>query len=147
MADTEGRAAADSQNGTALHQASQIPGSGGFLPIFLPKEATQWSRGAISPCHSDQLESPIRVCYQLPKLVIRFDSRRCAGPLRGSLRLVLVALLVLILAEVLLRGGHCPVDLFIVLMMGVTLGEPRYFVDPLVGLLQVLLGVGLRLVR
>ena len=35
------RAAADSQNGTALHQASQIPGSGGFLPIFLPKEATQ----------------------------------------------------------------------------------------------------------
>jgi hypothetical protein len=33
------RAAADSQNGTALHQASQIPGSGGFLPIFLPKEA------------------------------------------------------------------------------------------------------------
>ncbi len=31
------RAAADSQNGTA--QTSQIPGSGGFLPIFLPKEA------------------------------------------------------------------------------------------------------------
>jgi len=69
------------------------------------------------------------------------------GPSAGSLRLVLVALLVLILAEVLLRGGHCPVDLFIVLMMDVTLGEPRYFVDPLVGLLQVLLGVGLRLVR
>ena len=33
------RAAADSQNGTALHQASQIPGSGDFLPIFPPKEA------------------------------------------------------------------------------------------------------------
>jgi hypothetical protein len=32
-------ASADSQNGTALHQASRIPGSGGFLPIFLPKEA------------------------------------------------------------------------------------------------------------
>jgi hypothetical protein len=69
------------------------------------------------------------------------------GPSAGSLRLVLVALLVLILAEVLLRGGHCPVDLFIVLMMDVTLGEPRYIVDPLAGLLQVLLGVGLRLVR
>ena len=65
------RAAADSQNGTALHQASQIPGSGGFLPIFLPKEATQRSRGAISPSHSGHLEWPIRVCYQLPKLVMR----------------------------------------------------------------------------
>ena len=30
-------------------------------------------------------------------------------------------------------------------MVGVALGEPRYFVDPLVGLLRVLLGVGLRL--
>ena len=28
-------------NGTALHQASHIPGSGGFLPIFLPEEAAQ----------------------------------------------------------------------------------------------------------
>jgi hypothetical protein len=33
------RGAADAQNGTALHQASQIPGGGGFLLIFLPKEA------------------------------------------------------------------------------------------------------------
>ena len=37
------RAAADSQNGIALQQASQIPGSGGFLPIFPPKEATRRS--------------------------------------------------------------------------------------------------------
>jgi hypothetical protein len=43
-------------NGTALHQASQIPGSGGFLPIFLPKEATHRSRGALSPGHSSKME-------------------------------------------------------------------------------------------
>jgi hypothetical protein len=30
-------------------------------------------------------------------------------------------------------------------MVGVALGEPRYFVDPLIGLLRVFLGVGLRL--
>jgi hypothetical protein len=65
------RTVADSQNGTALHQASQIPGGGDFLPIFLPKEATRRSRGAISPGNSDQLEWPIRVGYQLPKLVMR----------------------------------------------------------------------------
>jgi hypothetical protein len=65
------RAAAGPQNGTVLHQASQIPGGRGFLPIFLPKEATQRSRGAISPGHSNQLEWPIRVCYQLPKLIVR----------------------------------------------------------------------------
>ncbi len=34
-------AAADVQNGTALHQPSQIPGSGGLLSSFLPKEAVQ----------------------------------------------------------------------------------------------------------
>jgi hypothetical protein len=54
------RAAADSQNGTALHQASQIPGHGDFLPIFLPKEATQRSRGAFLlvkvPSWSDRSE-------------------------------------------------------------------------------------------
>jgi hypothetical protein len=65
------RAAAESQNGTMLHQASQIPGTGGFLPIFLPKEAAQRSREAIDPGHSGQLEWPIRVCYQLPKLIVR----------------------------------------------------------------------------
>ena len=42
-------------NGTALHQASHIPGSGGFLPIFLPEEATQRSRGALSPGHSSKM--------------------------------------------------------------------------------------------
>ena len=65
------RAVAEPQNGTALHQASQIPVSGDFLPIFLPKEATQRNRGDISTGHSDRLEWPIRVCYQLPKLVLR----------------------------------------------------------------------------
>jgi len=50
------RAAADSCNGTALHQASHIPGSGGFLPIFLPKEAAQRSRGALSRGHSSKME-------------------------------------------------------------------------------------------
>ena len=65
------RAVAEPQNGTALHQASQIPVSGDFLPIFLPKEATQRNRGDISPAQSDQLEWPIQVCYQLPKRVMR----------------------------------------------------------------------------
>jgi len=32
-----------SQNGTALHQNSRIPGSGGFLPKFLPEQAVQQS--------------------------------------------------------------------------------------------------------
>jgi hypothetical protein len=32
-----------SQNGTTLHQLPQIPGSGGFLPVFLPEEAAQRS--------------------------------------------------------------------------------------------------------
>jgi hypothetical protein len=36
-------------NGTTLHQSPQIPGSGDFLPIFLPKQAARWSwRGCIS---------------------------------------------------------------------------------------------------
>jgi len=46
-------------NGTALHQASHIPGSSGFLP----KEATQRSRGALSPGHSSKMGQVIRVCY------------------------------------------------------------------------------------
>ena len=44
-----------------------------------------------------------------------------------------------------LRGVDGTVDLLVVLMVAVVLGEPRYFVDPLVGLLRVLLGVGPRL--
>jgi hypothetical protein len=44
-----------------------------------------------------------------------------------------------------LRGLDGTVDLLVVLIVGVALGEPRYFVDSLVGLLRVLLGVGLRL--
>jgi hypothetical protein len=60
---------------------------------------------------------------------VRFPSLRRAPPREPPASSG--CLLVLILAEVLLRDGHCPVDLFIVLMMGVTLGEPRYFVDPL----------------
>ena len=119
------------QNGSTLHQVAQIAGSSDFLPKFLPKEATERSLDVIYPGHSGELAQSARVWHQPSKLVIRFDSRRCAGPLRGSLRLVLVALLVLILAEVLLRGGHCPVDLFIVLMMGVTLGEPATSLIPL----------------
>jgi hypothetical protein len=43
-------------NGTALHQASHIPGRGSFLPIFLPEEAAQRSRGALSPGHSSKME-------------------------------------------------------------------------------------------
>jgi len=66
-----------------------------------------------------------------------------AGALSGGLRLLLVARLVL--PDVLLRGVSGTVDLLVVLMVGVALGESRYFVDPLVGLLRVLLGVGLRL--
>ena len=41
--------------------------------------------------------------------------------------------------------GRMPARQLIVLMVGVALGEPRYFVDLLAGLLRVLLGVGLRL--
>ena len=62
-------------------------------------------------------------------------------------RLVLAALPILALANVSLRGIDGTVDLLVVLMVGVALGGPRYFVDPLVGLLRVLLGVGLRLLR
>jgi hypothetical protein len=53
MPDQQGgtRAAADSQNGTGLHQASQIPGCGDFLPVFLPKEATRRNQGTVSPGH------------------------------------------------------------------------------------------------
>jgi hypothetical protein len=65
-------------------------------------------------------------------------------PSLSGFRLVLVALPILALADVPLRGLDGTVDLLVVLMVGVALGEPRYFVDPLVGLLRVLLGVGLR---
>ena len=43
----------------------------------------------------------------------------------------------------LLRGVDSTVDLLVVLMVGVVLVDICYFVDPLVGLLRVLRGVGL----
>ena len=45
-----------SQNGTTLHLPSQTPGSGGFLPSFLPKEAALRSLDVISTGHGCQLE-------------------------------------------------------------------------------------------
>ena len=69
-------------------------------------------------------------------------------------RLVLVALLVLVtllvalvtaLTNVLFCGVYSPVDLFVVLMVGLALGEFPCFIDRLVGLLWMLLDVGLRL--
>jgi len=66
-------------------------------------------------------------------------------PSQRRFRLVLVALPILALANMPLRGIDSTVDLLVVLMVSVALGDPRYFVDPLVGLLRVLLGVGLRL--
>src|SRR5689334_25053008 len=68
-----------------------------------------------------------------------------AGLRSAGFRLILVALPVLAPADVPLRGVDGTVDLLVVLMVGVALGEPRHLVDPLVGLLRVLLGVGLRL--
>jgi hypothetical protein len=59
--------------------------------------------------------------------------------------LVLVALLVLPLADVLFRGVHRSVDLLVVLVVGLALGELRRLVDPLAGLFRVLLDVVLRL--
>jgi hypothetical protein len=59
--------------------------------------------------------------------------------------LVLVALLVLTLADVPFRGIGGTVDLLVVLMVGLAVGDPRYFVDSLAGLLRVLLDVGFRL--
>jgi hypothetical protein len=73
------------------------------------------------------------------------QDRPRAGRRSAGFRLVLVALPVLALAAVPFRGVDGTVDLLIVLMVGVALGEPRYFVDLLAGLLRVLLGVGLRL--
>ena len=58
---------------------------------------------------------------------------------------VLVALLVLVLSQVLFRGVHSTIDLLVVLMVGLALGETRRFVDPLVGLVRMLLDVVLRL--
>jgi hypothetical protein len=64
-----------------------------------------------------------------------------------ALWLVLVALVplpVLTLADVLFRGVHSTVDLLVVLMVGLALGESGCFVDRLVGLLRMFLGKGLR---
>jgi hypothetical protein len=59
--------------------------------------------------------------------------------------LPLVLALALILAEGMLCGVDSPVYLLVMLMVGVALGDSRYFVDCLVGLLRVLFSVGLRL--
>ena len=60
--------------------------------------------------------------------------------------LVLVLLvLILVLAEVLFSGVHSTIDLLIVLMVGLALGETRRFAEPLVGLVRMLLDVVLRL--
>ena len=62
----------------------------------------------------------------------------------ATLSLLLVAL-VMVLADVLFRGVHRPVDLLVVLMVGLAIGEFPYFIDPLIGLIRMLLDVGLRL--
>ncbi len=51
------------QNRTTLHQYSQIPGSGNFLPKFLPKQVVRRSRDDISAGHGRKLEWPAGVCY------------------------------------------------------------------------------------
>ena len=129
---------------TSLHR---FPAAAIFYPNFYPKQQRSGAEIAYLLVTGTDWSRRPEYASSFPSWSSASIPVAAQGPSAGSLRLVLVALLVLILAEVLLRGGHCPVDLFIVLMMDVTLGEPRYFVDPLVGLLQVLLGVGLRLVR
>jgi hypothetical protein len=59
------------QNRTTLHQPAQIPGSGDFLPKFLPKQAVKRSRDDISAGHGRKLEWPAGVRYQPSKLVMR----------------------------------------------------------------------------
>ena len=59
--------------------------------------------------------------------------------------LALVTLLGLLLADVLLRGVHCSVDLLVVLVVSLASGELRGLVYPLVSLLGMLLDVVLRL--
>ena len=72
------------QNGTMLHQSLPIPGSGDFLPKFLPKQVAQRSRNIVYAGHSREMKRPARVCYQPSKLVmrVRFPS---LAPLRPSL--------------------------------------------------------------
>ena len=87
---------------------------------------TEPDHAALASTDSEPSKLVMRVRF--PSLRTVAAHRRCAGPFCGGLRLVLVALLVLVLPDVLLRGIHRPVGL---LMIGVTIGEPRYFVDPL----------------
>ena len=54
----------------------------------------------------------------------------CVGLRPWRPLLVLGALLVLALADVLLCGVDSTVDLVVVLMVGVALGDSRYFIDP-----------------
>ena len=60
-----------SQNGTTWHQPAQIPGSGDFLPKFLPKQAAKCGGDDIPAGHGRKLELPAGVCYQPSKLVMR----------------------------------------------------------------------------
>ena len=55
---------------TALHWPAQIPGSGDFLPKFLPKEAVLRSRDVIPPGHGRKLDGSAGVCHQPSKLVL-----------------------------------------------------------------------------
>jgi hypothetical protein len=75
---------------TRLHrfQAAAV-----FLSTFLPKEAAQRNREAISPSHGAQLEWTTSVSEQLPKLVIWFDSRRPPHRPSPGRRLMLVRLM------------------------------------------------------
>ena len=59
------------RNRTTLHWPPQIPGSGDFLPRFLPKEAAQRSRDVIPPGYRRKLDRPARACLQPSKLVMR----------------------------------------------------------------------------
>jgi hypothetical protein len=72
----------------------------------------------------------------------RGRDRAAAGQLGlGYLRLVLVALtalLIMALAGLLFRGVHGTVDVLVVLVVGVMLGDIGYLVDFLVGLLRML---------
>ena len=74
-------AASDAPNDATLHQNSQIPDSGDFLPKFLPKQAAHRSRYAIRAGHGRKLARPSKGVTSLPSWLCGFDSRR---PLPGK---------------------------------------------------------------
>ena len=59
------------QNGITLRQLPQIPGSGDFLPNFLPKNAKPRNQDVIYPGHSHKRSYLARMRQQLPKLIVR----------------------------------------------------------------------------